>query len=508
MSPSVDNENVLHIHYLLCAQVLTVCLSVTYARRLPWQTSEMLLMLGIRCISYPDIMQEAAPAAARELAGSSSTAAVSGSTLAGSPLPHARDPGRPAGPASSAVDVAGGTAAQSGSTGDTEAAAAKPGSPEPKEVCAEGPAEERARALSASGLGTPAACRVQEAARADASSGLEPRVAVEGAGSGSPRRARAAPRWVQVAPEVMEEPGLTAEPDLAAPLGARAPGQVPAPEPVLAKAAAARQGVPSAGMLVCVDTVGAAPDLAPLPDLAPVPEAAPVQAAPLAALRRGLCSAALKQGAGSELGPGSPACVPPATPRLLPSGWARLSRTLSPSPSPSPSSSAGKHLATDGVFSPGAGSQGAVRTAAGGTEQGAPDARSGDSEVITTSAAAGLQEAPHAGPAETAQGSPTGAHGGPSSRGSAGGGGPGGAPAGEGGAAGARSGALGTAPDACAPERAAGEEAGEGGPEGGTGRSGDGQAGGSAEGQAAPSDESGPAVLELPDGNKVGAASI
>lgn len=157
------------------------------------------------------------------------------------------------------------------STGSTEAAAATPGSPEPKEVSAEAPAEDRARALSTSGPSTPAACRAQEAARADVGWGLEPRVAAEGAGSGSPRRARAAPRWVQVAPEVMEEPGLAAEPDLAASLGARAPGLVLAPEPVLAKVAAARQGVPSAGVLVCVGTVGAAPDLAPLPDLAPVP---------------------------------------------------------------------------------------------------------------------------------------------------------------------------------------------------------------------------------------------
>ena len=425
-------------------------------------------------------MQEAAPAAARELASGSSTAAV---------------------------DTENGAAAHDGSTAFTRASAAKPGSPEPQEVCAEAPAEERARALSTSGLGTPAACRPQEAARADAGSGLESRVPAEGAGSGSPRRARAAPRWVQVAPEVMEEPGLALEPDLAAQPGARAPGQVPALEPVLAKAAAARQGIPSAGMLVSVETVGAAPDLAPLPDLASVPEAAPVQAAALAALRRGLCSAALKTGAGSEFVPGSPACVPPATPRLLPSGWVRLSRTLSPSPSPSPSYSAGKHLAADGVFVPGAGSQGAVSPAAGGSEQGAPDARSGGSEVTTPAAAAGHQEAPHAVPAETAQGSLTGAHGGPSSGGSAGGGGPGGAPMGEGGATGAGSGKPGAAPDARAPERAAGQKAGEGGPAGGTG-DGDGQAGrsGSAEGQAAPSDESGPAVLELPDGNKVGAA--
>ena len=426
-------------------------------------------------------MQEAAPAAARELASGSSTAAV---------------------------DMQNGAAAHDGSTGVvTRASAAEPGSPEPQEVCAEAPAEERARALSTSGLGTPAACRPQEAARADAGSGLESRVPAEGAGSGSPRRARAAPRWVQVAPEVMEEPVLALEPDLAAQPGARAPGQVPALEPVLAKAAAARQGIPSAGMLVSVDTAGAAPDLAPLPDLAPVPEAAPVQAAPLAALRRGLCSAALKAGAGSELVPGSPACVPPATPRLLPSGWARLSRTLSPSPSPSPNSSAGKHLAADGVFAPGAGSQGAVSPAAGGSEQGAPDARSGGSlrEVTTPAAAAGHQEALHAVPAGTAQGSSTGAHGGPSSGGPAGGGGPGGAPMGEGGAAGAGSGAPGAAPHA--PERAAGQKAGEGGPAGGAG-DGDGRAGrsGSAGGQAAPSDESGPAVLELPDGNKVGAA--
>ena len=301
------------------------------------------------------------------------------------------------------------------------------------------------RALSTSGPSTPAACRAQEAARADVGWGLEPRVAAEGAGSGSPRRARAAPRWVQVAPEVMEEP-VAAEPDLAASLGARAPGLVLAPEPVLAKVAAARQGVPSAGVLVCVGTVGAAPDLAPLPDLAPVPEAAPAQAAPLAALRRGLCSAALKQGVGLEsgLGPGSPACVPPATPRLLPSGWARLSRTLSPSPIPSPSSSAGKHLAVDGAFSQGTGSQGASTTAAG-TEQAAPDARSWDSKVTAPAAAAGAQEAPHALPEGPAQGSRTGAQGGPSSGGSAGGG------PGEGGAAGARSGALATAPDPRAP---------------------------------------------------------
>ena len=456
------------------------------------------------------ILQEPASVAACELAGSSGTAAVPGSALVGSPLPSPGGPGLPAGPSSGAVTlaVAGGAAAQPGSAGGDAAVAPKPGSPEPTEPSAEARAEARARAPGAPGLETPAACRPQETACAEAGSGVVSRVAAEGAGSGSPRRARAAPRWVQVAPEVMKERDLAPEPGLAAPLGARAPSQAPAPEPVLlAKAMAARQGAPSAGLLLCVDTVGAAPDLAPRPDLAPVPEAAAVQAAPLAALRRGVGSEALKLGLGSDLGPGSPACAPPATPRLLPSGWARISRTLSPSPSPSPS--AGKHLAADGAFDPDAGSRGGTAPVAGGVEQGTSNERSGASEVTTPAAGADPQVPSHAVPADAAQGPLTGACGDLSSRGSAGGG-PWRAPAGKGGggAPGARSGALGTASDARAPERPGGEKACEGGPEVGTGGGG-GQAGrsGSAEGQAAPCDESGPAVMELPDGNKVGSGT-
>lgn len=331
---------------------------------------------------------------------------------------------------------------------------------------------------------------------------------------------RPAPRWLQVAPEALDPdlaPASRQPPELSPPARLTAPGQAPAPDLALsAKVGAGRPGIPSGRLLVCCDVLGAAQDLAPTPGLASGPDPAPVQTAALGTLRVPRGDATWRQTLGLGSGLASPLCAPPATPRLLPAGWGRAGRTLSPSPSPSPSPGAPAAGHGSSTLSPNPGAP-----AAG--EQNHPG------NQTRTPAAGGTDTLPYSpGPGAS-------------------GGEPASVPAGPGGgeSAGARSGAgaavfsgeppsAATAPAAshAGAQGASGNSQGpvrhgrvaeaeqEGGPAGAQGGPGDGQgpahggsggeAGGRAEGGArpagrpsAPVDDSGPAVLELPDGNKV-----
>ena len=354
---------------------------------------------------------------------------------------------------------------------------------------------------------------------------------------------RPAPRWLQVAPEGLE----ALEPHAAsAAAAARAPTLAPA-SAIAEKAAAGRPAARS--LRVCCDAVGAAPDPAPAPDLAHLVE---VVAALLPAARgAGGAGPARRPHPGSGCASESP-CAPPATPHALPWGRAgRAPRGLHPSPgpvSPGPTPPAGRHseqaaAAAEPASPAGARSQRGAplpsrRMETGGAAAGLADARRRELEgEHLPGAAPGSAGAPASatGPPDEPQGRvcERAREGGPSS-GAAAGAGPAGPAAEAGGVrigaaplsdpvpAGEPTGAAavaapGASPDAGSPAdarrpagagrsggaAAAGKEpaaAARGSPGGGAGQP---RAGlGAPERKASPVDGSGPAVLELPDGEK------